>query len=57
MFTVVGVWSVRWVMTSRCQRGRPQSVYSFMSYDSHMCMVQLRIMAVRIVKVHQATDV
>jgi len=36
VFTLVGMWSVLWVMTSRCQPGRPQCVYSFMSYDSHM---------------------
>jgi len=39
------------------QPGRPQSVYSFMSYDIHMCTVQLRVTAVRVLKVHQATEV
>jgi len=54
---VYSVGSVRWVMTSSCQPSRPHSMYSFMSYDSHMCTVQLRVTAVRIVKVHQATEV
>ena len=44
-------------MTSRCEPGRPQSMYSFMLYDSHVCAVQIRVMAVRVMKLHQTTGI